>query len=123
MCHERRLEDRIRKLCAGAVVAGSNEFNSILAELRAALHEQTERLRARAAASTFRLPDGFPTERRAVVITRGTASSGDVAFEANAVESDRYANCVSKGRTKSHWRSVLWSKRFEMSLRVSVCAF
>jgi hypothetical protein len=71
MCHERRLEDRIRKLCAEAVVAGSNEFNPTLAQLKAALHEHTERLRARAVGSVFSPSNEFPAERRQVVETEG----------------------------------------------------
>jgi uncharacterized coiled-coil protein SlyX len=41
------LEDRIRKLCSQAVAADDEEeLNRILAELKQALHEHTERLRA-----------------------------------------------------------------------------
>lgn len=60
----RRLEDRIRDLCAKAVAAGSGELNPILSELQAALHEHTQRLRRMAAASTFHSPREFPSERR-----------------------------------------------------------
>jgi hypothetical protein len=59
----RRLEDRIRSLCAKAVAAGSGELNPILSDLKAALHEQTQRLRTMAA-STLRPPREFPPERR-----------------------------------------------------------
>ncbi len=42
----RRLDDRIRELCAKAiVVSNTDEFHSILVQLRAALREHTERLR------------------------------------------------------------------------------
>lgn len=58
----RRLEDRIRDLCAKAVAAGSGELNPILSELKSALHEQTQRLRTMAA--TLRSPREFPPERR-----------------------------------------------------------
>jgi len=60
----RRLEDRIRDLCAQAVAAGSGDLNPVLSELKAALHEHTQRLRAMAAASTVRSAREFPPERR-----------------------------------------------------------
>lgn len=60
----RRLEDRIRDLCAQAVAAGSGDLNPILSDLKAALHEHTRRLRTMAAASTLRPPREFPPERR-----------------------------------------------------------
>jgi hypothetical protein len=60
----RRLEDRIRDLCTKAVAAGSGELNPVLSELKAALHEHTQRLRRMAAASTLRSPREFPPERR-----------------------------------------------------------
>ena len=60
----RRLEDRIRSLCAKAVAAGSSELNPILSDLKAALHEHTERLRTMAAEWTRRPPREFPPERR-----------------------------------------------------------
>jgi hypothetical protein len=41
----RRLEDRIRELCALAVGANASNFAETLAELRSALHEHTEQLR------------------------------------------------------------------------------
>jgi hypothetical protein len=56
----RRLEDRVRSLCAKAA-AGSGELNPILSDLKAALHVQTQRLRTMAA-STLRRE--FPPERR-----------------------------------------------------------
>jgi len=45
----RRLEDRIRELCAKAVVTTEPaELSSVLEQLAAALHAQVERLRKRA---------------------------------------------------------------------------
>ena len=42
----RRLEDRIRELCAKVVVTpGTPEWNEILRELSEALHEHTRRMR------------------------------------------------------------------------------
>jgi hypothetical protein len=47
----RRLDDRIRELCAHAVAAdNSPHMKSILSELQSAIHQYTQRLRARAAA-------------------------------------------------------------------------
>ena len=60
----RRLEDRIRSLCAKAVAVGSGELNPILSDLKVALHEHTERLRTMAAALTLRPSREFPPERR-----------------------------------------------------------
>ena len=45
----RRLEDRIRDLCAKAVDAETEDFQPVLEELKAALREHTERLRQLAA--------------------------------------------------------------------------
>jgi hypothetical protein len=42
----RRLEDRIRELCAKVVTTpGAPEWNKILQQLTAALHEHTNRMR------------------------------------------------------------------------------
>ena len=41
----RRLEDRIRDLCARAVAPNTTNFTDTLAELRSALHEHVEQLR------------------------------------------------------------------------------
>jgi predicted negative regulator of RcsB-dependent stress response len=41
----RRLEDRIRVLCAKVVTADEGEFGSAFAELNSALHEHSDRLR------------------------------------------------------------------------------
>ena len=62
--HSRRLDDRIRDLCAKLV--GSNEcheVNHILSELKVALHESIERLRGRAAAGLNGRRD-FPKDKR-----------------------------------------------------------
>ena len=60
----RRLDDRIRNLCAKLV--GSSEChdeNQILSELKVSLHESIERLRGRAAAGLNGRRD-FPEDRR-----------------------------------------------------------
>jgi hypothetical protein len=60
----RRVNDRIRELCAEAVAAkGSHEVKSILAELQLAIHQYTQRLRNRAAVVLSGCPD-LPPERR-----------------------------------------------------------
>jgi hypothetical protein len=45
----RRLEDRIRQLCAKAVAAPESDLEPVITELKVALHEHTERLRKLAA--------------------------------------------------------------------------
>jgi hypothetical protein len=45
----RRLEDRIRRLCAEAVVASATDLDSVITDLKVALHEHTESLRKLAA--------------------------------------------------------------------------
>ena len=45
----RRLEDRIRELCAKAVSAADDELEPIIRELRTALREHSQRLRQLAA--------------------------------------------------------------------------
>jgi len=49
MVPSRRLEDKIRQLCAQAIAAPPSEFDPAIAELKLALHEHTERLRQLAA--------------------------------------------------------------------------
>jgi hypothetical protein len=62
--HSRRLDDRIRELCARVIASeNSDELNLILPELRTAIHEATERLRLRAAA-TLMGNSKPPKERR-----------------------------------------------------------
>ena len=55
---------RICGLCGHALVAEEPELGAILAELKSALHEHTERLRRK---SLERLVGGEPRERRRVV--------------------------------------------------------
>jgi hypothetical protein len=47
--HSRRLDDRIRHLCAQVSEASNGELEAILQELLAAIHEKIERLRCIAA--------------------------------------------------------------------------
>jgi hypothetical protein len=58
----RRLEDRIRVLCAKAASAPPSEAGAILEELKAALAEHTKRLRRMAAKKL--LHDGGWKEKR-----------------------------------------------------------
>jgi hypothetical protein len=59
----RRLDDRIRELCARVVASEDpDELKLILPELRRAIHEATERLRLRAAATLIGGP--LPKEKR-----------------------------------------------------------
>jgi hypothetical protein len=51
----RRLEDRIRELCAKVIVAREEEVGPAIAELKSALHEHNARLRKLAAAKLTRL--------------------------------------------------------------------
>ena len=62
----RRLEDRIRELCAMAVRAEEPELEIVLSELRSALREHTERLRRLAAAKLTTLDENVQQERRAI---------------------------------------------------------
>lgn len=62
--HSRRLDDRIRELCARVVASTEHhDVDLILPELRAAIHESIERLRIRAAAVLSGRRD-LPEERR-----------------------------------------------------------
>ena len=62
--HARRLDDRIRELCAKLVGSGEyHDVNQILSELKVALHESIERLRGRAAAGLNGRRD-FPEDKR-----------------------------------------------------------
>jgi len=47
--HSRRLDDRIRHLCAQVAEASNGELEAILQELLGAIHEKIERLRSLAA--------------------------------------------------------------------------
>ena len=57
----RRLEDRIRGLCAHVIMASEPDLSTIIAELQTALHEHTQRLRAK---TLDRLVEGEFKERR-----------------------------------------------------------
>ena len=51
----RRLEDRIRELCASVIVAREEDVGPAIAELQSALHEPNDRLRKLAATKLTRL--------------------------------------------------------------------
>lgn len=51
----RRLEDRIRELCAKVIVAREEDVGPAIAELKSALHEHNDRLRKLAATKLTRL--------------------------------------------------------------------
>ena len=59
----RRLEDRIRDLCAKTVSAPEDELGPIISELKAALREHTQRLRKLAAAKLIRKNGPTPPDR------------------------------------------------------------
>jgi len=62
----RRLEDRIRELCAGAIaVQNEDELQPILAELRSALHEHGKRLKRTAVLKLVQQNEGFQERRSA----------------------------------------------------------
>jgi hypothetical protein len=61
----RRLEDRIRELCARAVSAPAQERERTLAELQSSIRALTQRLRRTAAAKLLRLEKGHPERRSA----------------------------------------------------------
>jgi hypothetical protein len=58
----RRLEDRIRELCAKSITAGEDDL-AIIADLKAALREHVERIRKVVARTNF--ATGLRLERRA----------------------------------------------------------
>jgi alkylhydroperoxidase/carboxymuconolactone decarboxylase family protein YurZ len=60
----RRLEDRIRELCALAIMASRDDERRIIAQLRSALKEHMGRLKRKAALKLVEHEDGFQ-ERRA----------------------------------------------------------
>lgn len=60
----RRLEDRIRELCAKALIARGPDLASVLEDLKTALREHTERLRQVAALKLVSGGKGSPPERR-----------------------------------------------------------
>jgi hypothetical protein len=61
----RRLEDRIRELCAKTLIAqGAAQLEPILSELNSALREHMERLRKTAGLKLVRrVDDAFPERR------------------------------------------------------------
>jgi hypothetical protein len=79
----RRLEDRIRRLCAEAVVASATDLDPVITDLKVALHEHTESLRKLAASKlALCIPVEKPTEYVAispmsVVCSRCRAQPGD----------------------------------------------
>lgn len=60
----RRLEDRIRQLCAKALMAEDAELGAICVALQSALREHAERLRKLAAATFTSAESNQPPERR-----------------------------------------------------------
>jgi hypothetical protein len=63
----RRLEDRIRELCAKATATkDQQELEIILTELRSAMHEALQRVRRRAIA-ILDIHSAKPSERRNIV--------------------------------------------------------
>ncbi len=67
--HSRRLDDRIRHLCARVTQAANSEVDMILQELLGAVHEKIERLGGLA---TNQLLGGEPPkERRAITPWNG----------------------------------------------------
>ncbi len=60
----RRLEDRIRELCRITLAASEDELEPIILELKAALHEHSQRLRKMAAIKLVGSNDGIQPERR-----------------------------------------------------------
>jgi hypothetical protein len=64
--HSRRLDDRIRELCARLVASTEHhDVNQILSELKVALHESIERLRIRVAGALSGRRD-FQDRRKAL---------------------------------------------------------
>jgi len=62
--HSRRLDDRIRELCAKVVASkNADELEVMLPELRSAIHQAIEGLRTRSVAILSGRHD-FPGERR-----------------------------------------------------------
>jgi hypothetical protein len=51
MGHARRVEDRIRILCAKASISDGQELHKILAELRASIHQHANQVRMFAASA------------------------------------------------------------------------
>jgi hypothetical protein len=64
MPNVRRLEDRILRLCAKAIAAEPTELDPIFSELKSALKEHTQKIRAMVAASVILPQAQTPAERR-----------------------------------------------------------
>ena len=62
----RRLEDRIRELCAEALVAQESELDQTLSKLRSALHEHNGRIRKLVAARLDNAENRHRLERRSL---------------------------------------------------------
>lgn len=60
----RRLEDRIRELCARVIIARGQESERKLEELKVALAEHTERIRKAAILTLFNLSNEHQPDRR-----------------------------------------------------------
>ena len=76
----RRLEDRIRELCALATAANTSNFADVLAELRLALHEHSEQLRKLA--------------RQQLALARGMARTPTYGERVMPVNDDRQQRIV-----------------------------
>jgi hypothetical protein len=60
---QRRLEDRIKALAASAVACQDpDEFDDVIQQLRAALHEHSQRLRQLAATNLIAKPTGMAAD-------------------------------------------------------------
>jgi hypothetical protein len=70
----RRLDDRIRKLCADVVQAQENSAEEVIEELKSALREHTARLRQMAAARLTAVKGQSP-DRRSYKERRAEAKS------------------------------------------------
>ena len=60
---KRRLEDRIRELCAAAAQSKNGNFQKLMAELHTALSEHALRVHNKTTATVLAWPD-FPRDRR-----------------------------------------------------------
>jgi hypothetical protein len=60
----RRLEDRIRELCAHAIIARGHELENTLEKLKSALAEHTDRIRQTAIQKLLNPGKHHPPDRR-----------------------------------------------------------
>jgi hypothetical protein len=62
----RRLEDRIRELCAQAIAANNRDLEAVIEDLKSALHQRAERLRQAEVLNLAKGSNngGSPPERR-----------------------------------------------------------